>query len=86
MDQRETRTLNPESTGAGLMRALDAQYAADICKALATIDVYMANPVGIGEHPQHLDEVDKLLESIATAQDKRAALKQYYSYHITVVE
>lgn len=86
MDQRETRTLNPASTGAGLMRALDAQYAADISKALATIDVYVANPVGIGEHPQHLDEIDKLLDSIATAQDKRDALKRYYSYHITLVE
>ena len=80
MDRREVRPLNPASTGAGLMQALDAQYAADISKALSTIDIYMASPVGIGEHPQHLEEVDKLLEAIATARDKREALKRYYSW------
>ena len=49
--------------------ALRARYEADIAEADATINIYLTNPVGIGEHPQHLEEVDKLLAKIADAKD-----------------
>ena len=39
--------------------------------------VYLNNPVGIGEHPQHLDEVNKLLAKIAEAKDKLEALEDF---------
>ena len=41
--------------------ALRAKYEADIAQADATINIYLDNPVAIGEHPQHLEEIDKLL-------------------------
>ena len=41
--------------------ALRARYEADIAEADATINIYLTNSVGIGEHPQHLQEIDKLL-------------------------
>ena len=28
------------------------------------------NSVGIGEHPQHLEEIDKLLQNMVVAQEK----------------
>jgi hypothetical protein len=33
--------------------------------------------VGIGEHPQHLEEVDKLMAKIAEAKDKLESLKEF---------
>ena len=54
-----------------------ARYEADIAEADATINIYLNNPVGIGEHPQHLEEVDKLLAKIAEAKDKMEALKEF---------
>ena len=39
----------------GLLEALEARYNADIAEADATIDIYLTNSVGIGEHPQHLN-------------------------------
>ena len=30
-------------------------------EADATIQIYLNNSVGIGEHPQHLEEIDRLL-------------------------
>jgi hypothetical protein len=33
--------------------------------------------VGIGEHPQHLEELDKLLAKIAEAKDKLEALEDF---------
>ena len=40
--------------------ALRARYEADIAEADVTINIYLNNSVGIGEHPQHLQEIDKL--------------------------
>ena len=57
--------------------ALRARYEADIAEADATINIYLTNPVGIGEHPQHLEEVDKLLTKIADAKDKLEALEAF---------
>ena len=53
-----------------MIAALRARYEADIAEADATINIYLTNPVGIGEHPQHLDEMDKLLQVIIDAEEK----------------
>ena len=58
--------------------ALAAQYEAKIKECLATLSVYFTNPVGIGEHPQHLEEMDKLMEELSTAQDKLDNLRHYF--------
>ena len=57
--------------------ALRARYEADIAEADTTINIYLDNPVAIGEHPQHLEEVDKLLAKIADAKDKLEALEAF---------
>ena len=57
--------------------ALLAKYEADIAQADATINIYLDNPVAIGEHPQHLEEIDKLLSKIAEAKDKKEALEDF---------
>ena len=45
-----------------IIKALEDKYNAQISAADATIKIYLEKPVGIGEHPQHIDEVDKLIE------------------------
>ena len=57
--------------------ALRARYEADIAEADAIINIYLTNSVGIGEHPQHLEEVDKLLAKIADAKDKLESLEAF---------
>ena len=57
--------------------ALRAKYEPDIAQADATINIYLDNPVAIGEHPQHLEEIDKLLSKIAEAKDKKEALEDF---------
>ena len=60
-----------------LLQALEDRYNAEISNADATIQIYLNNSVGIGEHPQHLEEIDKLIEKIANAQEKLEVLKQF---------
>ena len=60
-----------------ILQALEDRYNAQISEADATIKIYLENSVGIGEHPQHIDEVDKLIEKIANAQEKLKELQHY---------
>ena len=45
-----------------ILQALEDKYEAEISAADAIIKIYLENSVGIGEHPQHLEEIDKQLE------------------------
>ena len=61
----------------GMIAALRARYEADIAEADATINIYLTNSVGIGEHPQHLQEIDKLLAKIGHAKEKLESLEAF---------
>ena len=60
-----------------ILDALEARYNAQIAEADATIKIYLENSVGIGEHPQHIDEVDKLITKIAEANEKLKELQAF---------
>ena len=60
-----------------ILDALEDRYTAQISEADATIKIYLENSVGIGEHPQHIDEIDQLFQKIADAQEKLQAIKDF---------
>ena len=60
-----------------LLDALRARYEAEIAEANATINIYLTNSVGIGEPPQHLEEMDKLIDKIAQAEEKIEVLEKF---------
>ena len=60
-----------------ILNALRAKYEAEIAEADATANIYLDNSVGIGEHPQHIEEVNKQIERIANAKEKLAVLEEF---------
>ena len=60
-----------------LLTALEDKYNAQISESDATIQIYLEKPVGIGEHPQHIEEIDKLLQKIVDAEEKIKALQAF---------
>jgi|TARA_B100001094_G_C17920374_1_gene665638 hypothetical protein len=62
----------------GLYKALESKYLADIEDARVRVAIYFEKSVAIGEHPQHTEEMDKLLGQIAHAEDNLNALKKYF--------
>ena len=60
-----------------ILNALRARYEAEIAEADATANIYLDNSVGIGEHPQHIDEVNKLVDKIAQAKEKLDVLEEF---------
>ena len=60
-----------------ILEALRARYEAEIDEADATANIYLDNSVGIGEHPQHIEEVNKQIEKIANAKEKLDVLDEF---------
>ena len=60
-----------------ILDALEAQYQADIAHADATLKIYFESSVGLGEHPQHVEECNKLIDKIANAKEKLEVLKEF---------
>ena len=60
-----------------IVDALEARYEAQIAEAEATIKIYLEQSVGIGEHPQHLDEVDQFIAKIDDAEENLGILEGY---------
>tara|TARA_R100000231_G_scaffold75002_1_gene58515 strand:- start:30 stop:239 length:210 start_codon:yes stop_codon:yes gene_type:complete len=60
-----------------ILEALEKKYNAEIAEADATIKIYLENPVGIGEHPQIVEEADKQIAKICRNKEKLEELKNF---------
>ena len=61
-----------------LREALIIKYEGEIAEANANIQVYLANPVGIGEHPDIVAAIDTQIERMAHAEEKLLAVKNHF--------
>lgn len=59
-----------------LIDALRIRYQGEIAAAVANINVYRKNPVGIGEHPDIVGALDVEVTKLSTAIDKLNVLNQ----------
>ena len=50
-----------------------------ISKARLNIEIYLKNPVGIGEHPDVLAAIQDQLDNIAREQERIDMLQKYFS-------
>jgi len=63
-----------------IVDALEKKYEAQMAQAEANIKVYMENPVGVGEHPNIVQEVENLLKQIKDAKEMLDELKNWRWY------
>ena len=61
-----------------ILTALEDRYNAQISEADATLKIYLENSVGIGEHPQHTEEIDNLVDQMASAKDKLETIVEVF--------
>ena len=59
-------------------KAAEARYQGQIEEAKAVIHTYLTNPVGIGEHSNLLDEVDKWVGVLADAEERLQTLRNNF--------
>ena len=61
-----------------LIRASRLQFKAGIEKHRINVENLMSNSVGIGEHGDVMDEIEKELDKMATAHDRLEMLNKYF--------
>ena len=61
-----------------LIKALLAHAQGDIAKHRANVEVYLTNPVGIGEHSNVLEAIEEELNMIAKYQDQIDIINKYF--------
>ena len=61
-----------------LIKALLAHAQGDIAKHKANIEVYLANPVGIGEHSNIVEAIEGEFDMIAKYQDQIDIINKYF--------
>ena len=61
-----------------LIKALLAQAQGDIQKPVATVEVYLTNPAGIGEHSNIVEAIEQELDMIAKYQDQIDIIQKYF--------
>lgn len=65
-----------------MYEAMTLKYRSEMAEAEAILLVYFNNSVGIGEHPQHLEEMDRFVEKMTNAKDKLEMLETVYKYNV----
>jgi hypothetical protein len=61
-----------------LYDSLLAKAKAEVLDNKATLQIYFENSIGIGEHPQHTEEMAKLLDKVAMAEDRVSVLQRHF--------
>jgi len=63
-----------------LIRAAIDRYNADKTEALVSIQLLLDNSVGIGDHSNILNEINKWVGSLSEAEDKIKSLESNFSH------
>ena len=64
-----------------MLDALLADANGNIAKAEANIEVYLHNPVGIGEHPDVLAAIQEQLDIIAHEDERIEVINNHFNEH-----
>ena len=59
--------------------ALKSAARGEIAKAEINVEVYLHNPVGIGEHPDVLAAIQEQLDVIAENEERLQVLDKYFT-------
>ena len=61
-----------------LIKALLVHAQGDIAKHKANVEIYLENPVGIGEHSNIVEAIEEELNMIAKYEDQVQVIQKYF--------
>jgi len=62
-----------------MLDAVRDHAQAHIDKHRMNVEIYLTNPVGVGEHSEVMDEIEKQLEEMAKYEDHLEILDKYFN-------
>ena len=61
-----------------LYKAIESYLQVNIDKHVANVKIQAENAVGVAEHPDHIETIDKELGKIAEFEDRLEVLRKYF--------
>ena len=61
-----------------MIKALLPHAQGDIAKHRANVEIYLTNPVGIGEHSNIMEAIEEELNMIAKYEDQVEVIQKYF--------
>ena len=61
-----------------ILKALKASSEGNIEKARLNVEIYLKNPVGIGEHPDVLSAIIDQVDLISKEEERISVLQKYF--------
>ena len=77
--------MSCKSLRKDILEALITEAQGKIIKARMNVEVYLHNPVGIGEHPDVLASIQNQLDVIAHEDERVQVLNKYFFDHTDVI-
>lgn len=62
-----------------ILKALITHAQAHVEKHRINVEIYLSNPVGVGEHSDIMDTIEKELEEMAKYEDQLEILDKYFN-------
>jgi len=63
------------------LEALRSQCKGNIDKARVNVEIYLHNPVGIGEHPDVLAAIQDQIDVIAKEEERLEVINRHFTNH-----
>ena len=63
------------------LEALRSQCKGNIDKARVNVEIYLHNPVGIGEHPDVLAAIQDQIDVIAKEEERLEVIDRHFTNH-----
>jgi len=61
-----------------LLEAFESHARGHIDKHVANIEVYLTNPVGVGEHPDIIEAIETEMKQVAEYNDMLEMVQKYF--------
>ena len=61
-----------------IVKAMKTYLKGNIDRHVANVRLHLNNPVGVAEHPDHIETIEKELGIIAEFEDKLNVLEKYF--------
>lgn len=61
-----------------LLEAFESHAKGHIDKHVANIEVYLTNPVGVGEHPDIIEAIETEMKQVAEYDDMLEMVQKYF--------
>ena len=62
-----------------IVQALKDYYRGEIAKTKANVEIFLENNAGVGDHPDVIETIDKLIGEIAEYDDKLMAIDVHFN-------